>query len=107
MDHEVLPRSCKICDWLLTSSHNHFGLHQGKKCQSDHGVQGPAKTHFKAYTIHRHGPTQFCDGRGKRGVMVEQTQGPTAKKYCYNIFLNIFFGGRDDEDKRRKKNDQA
>ena len=31
----------KICDWLLNSSHDHFGLHQGKKCQSDHGVRGP------------------------------------------------------------------
>jgi hypothetical protein len=31
MDHEVMPRPCKICDWLSNSSHDHFGLHQGKK----------------------------------------------------------------------------
>ena len=30
MDHEVVPRPCKICDWLLNLSRNHFGLHQGK-----------------------------------------------------------------------------
>jgi hypothetical protein len=38
MDREVAPRPCKICDWLLNSSWDHFGLHQGKQCQSDHGV---------------------------------------------------------------------
>ena len=31
MDHEAVLRLCKICDWLLNSSQNHFGLHQGKK----------------------------------------------------------------------------
>ena len=30
MDREVVPRSCKICDWLLNPSQSHFGLHQGK-----------------------------------------------------------------------------
>ena len=30
IDHEVVPRLCKICDCLLSSSRNHFGLHQGK-----------------------------------------------------------------------------
>ena len=26
MDHEVVPSTCKISDWL----YDHFGLHQGK-----------------------------------------------------------------------------
>ena len=30
MDHEVVSRPCKICDWLLNLSPDHFGLHQGK-----------------------------------------------------------------------------
>ena len=30
MDHEVVPRPCKICDWLLNSSRDHVGLHLGK-----------------------------------------------------------------------------
>ena len=30
MDHEIAPRSCTIWDWLLNSSWDHFGLHQGK-----------------------------------------------------------------------------
>ena len=28
MDHEAVPRLCKICDWLLNSSPDHFGLQQ-------------------------------------------------------------------------------
>ena len=30
MGREVVPRPCKICDWLLNSFRDHFGLHQGK-----------------------------------------------------------------------------
>ena len=30
MDHEVVPRPCKIRDWLLNSFQDHFSLHQGK-----------------------------------------------------------------------------
>ena len=30
MDHEVVPRPNKICNWLLNSSWDHFGLHQGQ-----------------------------------------------------------------------------
>jgi hypothetical protein len=42
VDHEVVPKPCKICDWMLNSSHYHFGLTpREKKCQSDHGFRGP------------------------------------------------------------------
>jgi hypothetical protein len=30
MDHGVIPRPCRICDWLLNSFRDHFGLRQGK-----------------------------------------------------------------------------
>ena len=40
------------CDWLLNLSRDHFGLHQEKNGQSDHGIQGPQKTYFKASIIH-------------------------------------------------------
>ena len=52
MDHEVVPRSYKIYDWLLNLSRDHFGLHQGNNCQSVHGVRGPPKTYLKAFIIH-------------------------------------------------------
>ena len=51
MDHKVVPRPCKSYDWLLNLFWDHFGLQQGKKCHSDHGVQRPQKTYFKAYII--------------------------------------------------------
>ena len=31
MDHEVIPKPSKICDWMLNLSRDHFSLHQGKK----------------------------------------------------------------------------
>ena len=31
MDHEVVSRPCNICDWLLNSSRDYYGLHQDKK----------------------------------------------------------------------------
>ena len=51
MNHEVIPCSPKICDWPLNSSWDHFGLHQGKKCQSDHEAQGPQKVYFQSIII--------------------------------------------------------
>ena len=50
---------------MLNSSRNHFGLHQAKRSQCDHGVRGPQKTYFKAYIIHWHGPTGFAAGEAK------------------------------------------
>ena len=52
MDHEVVPKPYKICNWLLNLSWDHFGLHQGKNVRSDHEGRGPYKTYFEAYIIH-------------------------------------------------------
>ena len=115
MDHEVVPRPYKLCDWLLNSSHDHFGLHQGKICQSDHGVRGPPKTYSKAYIIHWHGPMGFVVERQKTCSNIKR-QGPMAKKCCYNktsIILYIYIYnfnlilGREDEDKRGQANGQT
>ena len=59
MDNEVVPRLYKICDWLLRFAPR-------AKCQSDHGVQGPQKTNFKAYVIHYHDPTDFAVGEARK-----------------------------------------
>ena len=47
INHEVVPiaRSCKICDWLLKLSWEHFGSHQAKLLNllhitSDGGSEG-------------------------------------------------------------------
>jgi hypothetical protein len=100
MDHEAVPRLSKICDWLLNSSQDHFGLHQGKKCQSDHEVQGPQKTYFKAYIIHGHGPTCFAMGETKKMCS-------NKKKARAHVSIMNVFGGKEDKDKRRQKNGQT
>ena len=69
MNYEVVSKPCKICDWLLNSSRDHFGLHQEKKCQSDHGVWGLQKTYFKAYIIHWHDPMSFAVGEAKEVLL--------------------------------------
>ena len=107
MDHEVVPRPFKICDWLLDSSRDHFGLHKGKMSKWPWS-SGPQKTYFKAYIIHWHGPTNFCSGRGKRGALVEKSRGPrqrnVVKMKCQWMF---FWGERENEDKKRQENDQT
>ena len=35
MVHEVIPCSCKICDWSLNSFRDHLGLRQEKQCKSE------------------------------------------------------------------------
>ena len=30
MDHEVIPRLYKLCDWLLNLLWDHFGVHKGE-----------------------------------------------------------------------------
>ena len=51
INHEVIPRACKICDWLLSSSRDDFYITLRQNCQSDHGLRGSQKTYFKAYII--------------------------------------------------------
>ena len=109
MDHEVVPRPCKICDWLLNLSWDYFGLHQGQKCQSDHGSRGFQKTCFRAYIIHWHGPSDFAAGVAKRGALIEKGKGPWRRNILIIKFSIEFFigGGREVEDKRRQKNGQT
>ena len=49
----------------------------------------------------------FCDGRGKRGAMVEKGKGPWHRNIIIMKFWwNFFDGGIEDDDKRRQKNGQ-
>ena len=67
MEQVVVLMPYKICDLLLNSSRNQFGLHQEKKCQSDHEVRGP-KRHILRPTL----SIKFCDGRGNIGALVKK-----------------------------------
>ena len=65
MDHEVVPMPCKICDWLLNSSQDHFGLHQEQNIGVTMKFEVLKETYFKACIVHWHGPTGFAVGEAK------------------------------------------
>jgi hypothetical protein len=50
MDHEVVPRSYKRCDWLLNSYREHFGLHQGENVKVTMEFEVP-KIHISRPTL--------------------------------------------------------
>jgi hypothetical protein len=96
MDHEVIPRPCKICVWLLnlSSSWDHFGLHQGRKCQSDHGVRDPQKTYLRTYFYPLTWSNKFCGGRGKRGFalpIIVVKQGEVQFPTLFSLMLHCQF----------------
>ena len=43
MDHEVVQGLCKLYDWLLNSSRDHFGLHQRENSRVTMEVEVPDK----------------------------------------------------------------
>jgi hypothetical protein len=45
----------------------------------------------------------FCGGRGKIGGLVEKSKGPWVGIDVMIFFYEMFFGGREDEDKRRQE----
>ena len=107
MDHVVTPRPCKIRDWMLNVSWDHFGLHQGKKCQSDHEVWGPHKTYCKAYIIYWHGPTGSVWEEKKSCSSKKKGRGPWQRNNVITNFEWILFGKvKTSADKRRQKNSQ-
>ena len=69
MENEVVPRLCKIYDWLLNSAQEHLCLHQGKN----------VRVTMEFEVSRRHYPStlsnEFCNGRGKKGAMVEKGMG--------------------------------
>jgi hypothetical protein len=69
MDHEVVPRPCEVCDWLLNSSGVHFDLYQGNNVRLTMEFEVPQKTNFTAYIIHWHGPTGFAVGEAKEVLL--------------------------------------
>ena len=46
MDQEVIPGRCKSIDWLLNSSWDLFGLHQGKNGRVTMEVEVPERNNL-------------------------------------------------------------
>ena len=40
MDHEIVPCTLKICDWVLILFQDHFGLLEEEKCKNDYKIWG-------------------------------------------------------------------
>ena len=99
MDNEVIPRPCKICDWLLNSIHGHFGLQQGHNIRMTMEFKVP-KRHILRPTLSidivqhvlRWERQKRCYGRRKASAL--------GKEYC---FYWQCFWRREDEDKRMVK----
>ena len=93
MDHEVVPCSSKICDWLLNLSWDHFGLHQAEEEKKIVRVTMELEVPEKAYFPVLHYPSSwshgFCSGRGKRGFLVANVKGPLQRFFFF--FFDFFF----------------
>jgi hypothetical protein len=65
MDHEIVPRPCKLCDWLLNSYKDHFGLHQGKNVRVTMEFEVSKRRILRPMFIYSHGPMGFAVGEAK------------------------------------------
>ena len=105
MDHKVVPRPCKICDWPLNSSRDQSGLHQGKNVK--------VTMKFEVHKRHILRPTLSTDmvqrvlqwEKQKRCSSIKR-QGPMAKKCCFNQIFMILFYFILEEEKMKTKEDK-
>ena len=90
MDHEVVPRPYKTCDWLLNLSWDHFGLHWGKIVRVIMEFE-VSKRHILRTTL-SNDMVQWVLwwARQKRRYGLKR-QGPMAEKYFYNKILMKYF----------------
>ena len=97
----------KICDWLLNSSGDHFGFHQGRivkavmefEVSKRHVLRSTVPIDMVHWVLWRERQKR-CYGRKGQGSM--------AKKCCYNKISMIFYlGEREDEDKRIQESGQT
>ena len=75
MEREVAPRPCKIHDWLLNSSRDHLGLHQGQNVKVIMEFEVP-KRHIRGPTLSIDMVQSVCSVRGKTRALVEKGKGP-------------------------------
>ena len=109
MDHEVVPRLCKICDWLLKLSWDHFGLNHGKVVRVTMEFEVPKWPNFKP-TLSTLMVQWVLQWEKQKRCSNSKRQGCMAKKCWYNHFFgwNLFWGEekmKTREDKRMVKLD--
>ena len=102
MDHEVVPRSCKICDWLLNSSWNHFGLGSRVTMKFEVPKRHVLRPTSSTYMIQR-----VLWWERQKKCSSRKRQKPMAKKHGHNKIQWNLYGEREDEDKGRRENGQT
>ena len=94
-DREVVPRPCGICDRLLDSSRDHFGLHQGEMSEWLWSSRFPKDMIVQGLHYPFIWSNGFWCGRGESGALVEKRQEPMARQCCYDtVVMQSFLGGK-------------
>ena len=75
MHHEVIPRPSRICDWLLNSSWDHFGLYQENNVREIVEVE-VFKKHILRPTLSTNMVQQVLRWERQKGVRVEKGRCP-------------------------------
>ena len=94
MVHEVVPRPCKICDWLLNSPWDHFALHQGINVRVTMKFEVP-KRHILRPTLSTDMVQRISRWERQKRCSSRKRQGPMAKKCCDSQKMTEFFLGED------------
>jgi hypothetical protein len=91
MDHEVVPRSSKRCDWTLKSSRDNLGLHQGKNGRVTTEVEVHKFVFFKKPTLSTAMVQRVFRWDKQKRWSRKNSKGPCQKNAVLMIFLMIFF----------------
>ena len=90
MNHEVVPRRCKIYDWLLNSPWYHFSSYQGKNVRVTMEFQVP-KRHISRPTLSIDMVQRVLRWERQKRCSSRKRKGPMIGKCCYNYFSMNFF----------------
>ena len=92
MDYEVIPRPCKSVDWLLNSSHDHFGLHKENMSEWAWRSRSP-KDIYQGLKNPLTQSNRFCGERGKRSGLVGKGGARAKEMMLWSNFNEIVYGG--------------
>ena len=104
MDHKVIPRPCKNFDWLLNSSWDHFGLHQGKNVKVTMEFEVP-KRHILRPTLSTDMVQQILQWERQKRCSHRKRRGPWQRNDVIIKNYEMFFG--EEKMRTRQENGQT
>ena len=99
VDHEAVPRPCKIYDWLLISSWDHFSLHQEKNVRVTMTFEAP-KRHIFRPTLSTDMVQQVLRWERQKRFSSRKRQSPSHKTF---VIMNFSLGKRRWRQEKTKK----